>query len=89
VVIMSQTWEAMKRAAQSVYTDIGNSYQQLLIAGHLYPPTSRDQLNHEIAEAAYDPAPAPEPEQLELFYLNHFHFHDPPQEPQQDLEPEM
>jgi hypothetical protein len=93
-------WEATKMHAQSAFRavvqeterafdNIGNSYQQIMLAGHLYPSMDRNVLNREIAEQDYK---QPEPEQGELFYLNHFHNHgtDPkPPEPEQGLEPEM
>lgn len=78
-------WEATKWEAQSAFKDIGNSYQQILVTGHLYPPIDRDQLNREIAEDSWK---RPEPEPEELFYKNHFHSHEPePPEPA-GIEPE-
>lgn len=85
----------MKRAAQSVYresgnifrniyADIGVSYQQILMSGHLYPQADRTALNHEIAESAYQPT-AEDWKEYERWRDEQPPGRDP--EPQ-DLEPE-
>jgi hypothetical protein len=38
---------------QSIYNDIGSSFQQFLIAGHVYPPMERNFFNYEIAQQDY------------------------------------
>lgn len=80
---MAKAWEDLKRTAQSALDDIANSYQEILIRGHLMP--SRN-MNGWIAEEEYDREHAPEP-QAEVFYLNHFDGKEPP-EPQ-PVEPEV
>lgn len=77
---MATAWEDTKRIAQSAFADVANSYQDILIRGHLLPNRSIDM---EIAEAEYDRLHSPQPEpKEELFYLNHFLETEPP-----DLEP--
>jgi hypothetical protein len=103
------TWEDTKRAAQSTYNTIGsvyqnayeglgNTYQQILTTGRIYPDAS--SLTNDIATGAYDPTPEdwqeygqyvdqysaqnPAPEQGELFYLNQF-----PDKADTGLEPEI
>jgi hypothetical protein len=88
------SWEETKRAGQmaftlasrgigDVYSSIGNTYQQIMLTGHIYPMGGNDSLTHQITEDMYR---QPEPEKEPLFYLNHFHGHEP--EPDQGLEPE-
>lgn len=78
-------WDDLKRTAQSALNDISNSYQDILIRGHLLP--NRD-VNMEIAESEYDRLHAPVPIQKdELFYLNHFHGYEPPTA--EPMEPEV
>ncbi len=89
-------WDDMKRAAQSVYResgnifrsiymDIGVSYQQIMITGHLLPQADRTALNHEIAQEAYQPT-AEDWRGYEQWRDERPQGHDP--EPQ-DLEPEL
>ena len=85
----------MKRAAQSVYreagniyrviyADIGVSYQQIMISGHLYPQADRTAINHEIAAEAYQPTPEDWKE-----YEQWRDAQPPGRDPEpQDLEPE-
>jgi hypothetical protein len=82
---MDKAWEDLKRTAQSALDDIANSYQDILIRGHLLPSRNLDMW---IAESEYDREHAPKPEpKTELFYLNHFYGKEPP-EPQ-PVEPEV
>ena len=91
---MSQTWEDMKRAAQSVYkgtgnifqgiyTDIGTAYQQIMMSGKLYPQADRTAINQEIAESSYQPTA----EDWQEYGRWHDEHRGPDPEPH-DLEPE-
>jgi hypothetical protein len=58
---MANAWDDMKRLAQSAFHDVANSYQDILIRGHLLPNRHVDM---HIAEAEYDRLHTPEPEHL-------------------------
>ena len=49
-----QLWEATKMEAQRAFADIGSKYQEILIAGHIYPFDRSGATNMEIAEASYE-----------------------------------
>lgn len=62
-------WEDAKRAAQSAYISTGNSfqdmdssighaYQQIVLTGQISPSLGDSDINHQIAEEAYQPTVA-------------------------------
>lgn len=89
------TWEEQKRAGQTAFTlagnlfqdihsSIGNTYQQIMMTGHPYPPgTGRDSLTQQIAEDMF-----PQPEQEDIGIFGRQHTFEPGHDPDQDIEPE-
>jgi len=88
------SWEETKRAGQMAFTltgnlyqdihsSISNTYQQILLTGHIHSITDRDSLTQQIMEGMYD-----QPEHGDIGLFGRQHTYEPGHDQDQDIEPE-
>jgi hypothetical protein len=81
---MAKAWDDMKRTAQSAFNDVANSYQAILIRGHLMPNRN---IERDIAEGEYQLDRAEYDRYLDQSKKD---IPDPePEPPEPDIEPEV
>lgn len=84
------TWEETKRnmqmafldTAKDIHSSISDTYQQILMRGHIFPITGNDSLTQQIADDVYR-----EPEQ-DIGGPDYQHIIAPGHDPDQGIEPE-